>query len=64
MGVDLGGVTMKYNRQRFCDCSDKEKLRIVKEELALETHNGTTKADLLMLLDWTYNRLIKGDLEA
>lgn len=43
---------------------DKKKLRIVKEELALETHNGTTKADLLMLLDWTYNRLIKGDLEA
>ena len=55
---------LKYNRQRFCDCSDKEKLRIVKEELALETHNGTTKNDLLMLLDWAYNRLIKGDLEA
>lgn len=54
---------MKYNRQGFCDCSDKEKLRIVKEELALETHNGTTKADLIMLLDWTYNRLIKWDLE-
>jgi hypothetical protein len=54
---------MKYNRQKFCDCSDKEKLRIVKEELALETHDRTTKDDLLMLLDWTYNRLIKGDLE-
>lgn len=38
-------------------------LRIVKEELALETHDRTTKDDLLMLLDWTYNRLIKGDLE-
>lgn len=23
---------MKYSRQGFCDCSDKEKLRIVKEE--------------------------------
>lgn len=44
--------------------SEVEKLRIVEEELALETHNGTTKADLLMLLDWAYNRLIKGDLEA
>lgn len=55
---------MKYNRQKFCDYSDKEKLRIVKEELELETHNGTTKDDLLMLLDWVYNRLIKGDLEA
>lgn len=54
---------MKYSRQGFCNCSDKEKLRIVKEELALVTHNGTTKDDLIMLLDWTYNRLIKGDLE-
>lgn len=54
---------LKYNRQKFCDCSDKEKLRIIKEELELITHNGTTKDDLLMLLDWTYNRLIKGDLE-
>ena len=24
---------LKYNRQKFCDCSNKEKLRIVKEEL-------------------------------
>lgn len=54
---------MKYNRQAFCGASDKEKLKIVKEELSLETHNGTTKNDLLMLLDWTYNRLVKGDLE-
>lgn len=54
---------MKYSRQRFCDCSDKEKLQIVKEEVELETHNGTTKADLIMLLNWAYNRLIKGDLE-
>lgn len=54
---------MKYNRQRFCDYSDKEKLQIVKKEVELETHNGTTKADLIMLLNWTYNRLIKYDLE-
>lgn len=54
---------MKCNRQGFCDCSDKEKLRIIQEELELETHNGTTKDDLIMLLDWAYNRLIKGDLE-
>lgn len=54
---------MKYNKQKFCDCSDREKLRIVKEELELETHNGTTKDDLIMLLDWIYNRLIKVDLE-
>ena len=54
---------MKYNSQAFCDLSDKEKLKIIKDELSLVTHNGTTKDDLLMLLDWTYNRLIKGDLE-
>ena len=54
---------MKYNRQAFCDLSDKEKLKIIENELSLITHNGTTKDDLLMLLDWTYNRLIKGDLE-
>lgn len=53
---------MKYNRQAFCDLSDKEKLKIIENELSLITHNGTTKDDLLMLLDWTYNRLIKGDL--
>lgn len=54
---------LKYNKQKFRDCSDKEKLQIVKEELTLETHDGTTKDDLLMLLDWTYNILIRGDLE-
>lgn len=54
---------MKYNRQAFCDLADKEKLKIVKDELSLVTHNGTAKDDLLMLLDWTYNRLVKGDLE-
>lgn len=53
---------MKYNRQAFCDLKDKEKLKIVKEELSVVTHNGVTKDDLLMLLDWTYNRLVKGDL--
>lgn len=54
---------MKYNRQAFCDLTDKEKLKIIENELSLVIHNGTTKDDLLMLLDWTYNRLIKGDLE-
>lgn len=58
----VGGGVMKYNRQAFCDLEDKEKFEIVKKELSLETHNGTTKDDLLMLLDWTFNRLAKGDL--
>lgn len=55
---------MRYNRQAFCDLKDKEKLKIIKEELSLVTHNGTTKDDLLMLLDWLYNRVVKKDLEA
>ena len=50
---------MKYNRQLFCISSDKVKNEIVEEELRLETHNGTTKDDLLMLLEWAY----KKDLE-
>ena len=54
---------MKYNRQAFCDLPDKGKLKIIGNELSLVTHNGTTKDDLLMFLDWTYNRLIKRDLE-
>ncbi len=54
---------MKYDKQQFCDAPDKAKLNIVKNELRLVTHNGTTKEDLLMLLDWTYYRLIKGGLE-
>lgn len=54
---------MRYNRQAFCNLKDKEKLKIIKEELSLVTHNGTTKDDLLMLLDWTYNRLVKGDMK-
>lgn len=54
---------MKYNKQAFCDLPDKEKLKIIGNELSLVTHNGTTKDDLLMLLDWAYNRLTKGDLE-
>lgn len=53
---------MKYNKQEFCDASDEVKIKIVEEELRLETHNGTTKDDLLMLLEWTYYRAIKKDL--
>ena len=52
---------MKYNRQGFCDASDETKMKIVEEELRLVTHNGITKDDLLMLLEWTYYRAIKKD---
>lgn len=55
---------MKYNRQAFCNSSDTEKNRIIEEEISLETHNGTTKADLLMLLEWAYYQKNKQDSES
>ena len=50
---------MKYNKQVFCDMTNKEKLDLIKQELDLETHNATTKADLLMMIDWLYWRIVK-----
>lgn len=41
---------MKYNREKYMELSEEKKLRIIEEEINLETHNGTTKDDLLMLL--------------
>lgn len=55
---------MKYNRQAFCNSSDTEKNRIIEEEISLETHNGTTKYDLLMLLEWAYYQKNKQDSES
>ena len=55
---------MKYNRQAFCNSSDTEKNRIIEEEISLETHNGTTKDDLLMLLEWAYYKKNKQDSES
>lgn len=43
---------MKYNRQAFCDLKDEEKAKIVKEELRLVTHNGTTKDGHLYYVKW------------
>ena len=54
---------MKYNRQKFCDMTSEEKLDLIKQELGLETHNATTKDDLLMIADWLYWRVMKGDLK-
>lgn len=50
---------MKYNRQAFCDATDKRKLDLIKEEIDLVTHNGTTKEDLLMLIEWLYYQIIE-----
>ena len=54
---------MKYNRQAFCDASDKDKISLIKSEMDLETHNGTTKEYLLMFIEWLYYRAVKKDLD-
>ena len=50
---------MKYNKQKFSNMTYKEKLDLIKQELDLETHNATTKEDLLMLLEFLYYRNIE-----
>lgn len=47
---------MKYNRQAFCDATDEAKTNLIKCEIDLETHNGTTKDDLLMMIEWLYDK--------
>lgn len=41
---------MKYNREKYNELSNEEKLQIIEEEINLETHNRTTRDDLIMLL--------------
>lgn len=50
---------MKYNRQAFCDATDESKLDLIKKEIDLATHNGTTKEDMLMLIEWLYSKVIE-----
>ena len=52
---------MKYNRMAFERHSNEKKAQIVCEELSLDTHNGTTKEDLLMLLDWCFHEMYMCD---
>ena len=48
---------MKYNPIVFGRLPNEKKVQIVCEELSLATHNGTTKEDLLMLLDWCLHEI-------
>lgn len=52
---------MKYNPVAFGRLPNEKKARIVCEELSLATHNGTTKEDLLMLLDWCFHEMYMCD---
>lgn len=51
---------MKYNKQAFLKATDEEKMEIIKKEMGMETYNATTKADLLMMIEWMYGRLADG----
>lgn len=46
---------MKYPKENWNELSDAQKMFGIKKELDLETHNATTKDDLLMMLEWLYN---------
>ena len=48
---------MKYDKERFEWLSYDKKMGLIERELSLETHNATTRADLLMLLDWAYKKI-------
>ena len=41
---------MKYPKEQWLNKSDDIKIQTIQDELELETHNGTTKEDLMMML--------------
>lgn len=51
---------MKFDKERFEWLPYEKKMGLIELELSLATHNATTRADLLMLLDWIYRR-VKAD---
>ena len=50
---------MKYDKDKFQNLPDEKKMGLIKLELSLKTHKATTRADLLMLLDWLYRKAEK-----
>lgn len=45
---------MKYDNWETM--SETAKVKAVQHELSLETHNGTTKGDLLLMLKWIFDQ--------
>ena len=45
---------MKYNN--WNEMSDAQKYEVFKKEADLETHNATTKDDLVNIVKWLWNR--------
>lgn len=48
---------MKIDKENFDNLSDEKKLGLIKLYLGLATHNGITREELLMLLDWLYKKV-------
>ncbi|MDY4765228.1 MAG: hypothetical protein SO250_14560, partial [Enterocloster clostridioformis] len=48
---------MKYDKERFEWLPYEKKMGLIEKELSLGAHNATTRADLLMLLDWAYKKI-------
>lgn len=46
-----------YDKERFEWLPYEKKMGLIELELSLKTHNATTRADLLMLLDWAYKKI-------
>lgn len=48
---------MKTDKEKFDNLSDEKKMGLIKLYLGLATHNGITREELLMLLDWLYRKV-------
>ena len=48
---------MKIDKEKFNNLSDEKKMGLIKLYLGQATHNGITRAELLMLLDWLYRKV-------
>lgn len=46
-----------YNRLEWQRRPDEAKAKSVCRALSLPTHNGYTKADLIMMLDWCFHQI-------
>uniref|UniRef100_A0A6H2A389 Uncharacterized protein n=1 Tax=viral metagenome TaxID=1070528 RepID=A0A6H2A389_9ZZZZ len=53
---------MKYN---WDNMTEQQKIKAVQEEIGLDTHNGTTKDDLLNILKWLWDKfeVVKEDAQ-
>ena len=51
---------MKYAWDKM---TETQKVKAVQHELDLETHNGTTKDDLLNILRWLWNQFEVVDID-